>query len=129
MGINDSYKIIRGQILMMKPLPSLSITYSLIIQEERQGNINIPLSLSSDAIAMHVSTNQKKSLTSSHCKKFVYTKSQCYRLNGFLSNFKFTKNKKEESKSSSQQVTSLSSLSITLEQYQKLLQLFNYTTF
>lgn len=42
MGLNDSYKIVRGQILMMRLLPSLSGAYSLIIQEERQRAISIP---------------------------------------------------------------------------------------
>ena len=35
MGLNDSYKSFRGQILMMKPLPTISIIYFMVIQEER----------------------------------------------------------------------------------------------
>ena len=34
MGLNDSYKQVRGQILMIVPLPSLNKTYSLLIERE-----------------------------------------------------------------------------------------------
>lgn len=43
---------------MMKPLPIVSNVYSMIIQEERQRDINIPHSISLDVITMQVSTNQ-----------------------------------------------------------------------
>ena len=36
MGLNDSYSHIKGQILLMDPLPSINKVYSLLIQEERQ---------------------------------------------------------------------------------------------
>ena len=36
MGLNDSYKAVRGQILMMTPLPSIATVHSLLIHEERQ---------------------------------------------------------------------------------------------
>lgn len=129
MGLNDSYKILRGQILMMKPLPSLSTAYSLIIHEECQREIHNTVSINNDAIAMQASSDShsissKKSLTCTHCKKGGHSKSQCYRLIGFPSNFKFTKSKKDESKSIVQNVTSSSS-NITQEQYQQLIQLLN----
>ncbi|KAL7600581.1 hypothetical protein Lser_V15G24232 [Lactuca serriola] len=31
MGLNDTYKVLRGQILMMKPLPNISTVYSMIV--------------------------------------------------------------------------------------------------
>jgi hypothetical protein len=36
MGLHDSYSAIRGQILLMNPLPSVRQAYSSISQEERQ---------------------------------------------------------------------------------------------
>nr|TKS09871.1 hypothetical protein D5086_0000089720 [Populus alba] len=36
MGLNDSYSAIRGQILLMNPLPSIRQAYSSISQEEKQ---------------------------------------------------------------------------------------------
>lgn len=35
MGLNDSFTGIRGQILLMKPLPSLSQSYAMLLQEEK----------------------------------------------------------------------------------------------
>lgn len=35
-GLNDTYESIRGQIILMSPIPSLDKTFSLILQEERQ---------------------------------------------------------------------------------------------
>ena len=56
MGLDDSYKSVRGHILMMKPLPSVSTAYSIIIQEERQRGITTASSLNTDMIAMHASS-------------------------------------------------------------------------
>jgi hypothetical protein len=36
MGLNESYSAIRGQILLMNPLPSIRQTYSSVSQEEKQ---------------------------------------------------------------------------------------------
>ncbi|XP_075473941.1 uncharacterized protein LOC142504998 [Primulina tabacum] len=40
MGLNESYAQIRAQILMMEPLPVISKTFSLVVQEERQRSIH-----------------------------------------------------------------------------------------
>ena len=40
MGLNDLFKAIKGQILMMSPLPSISTVHSLLIHEERQREIS-----------------------------------------------------------------------------------------
>ena len=119
MGLNDSYKVLRGQILMMKPLPTISTTYSMILQEERQRGITVSPTLNSDAIDMHVSSDNisntsKKFLVSTHCKKNGHTKSQCYRLNGFPAHFKFTKSKRDDSKSTVQNVTTMTAPTISL---------------
>jgi hypothetical protein len=39
MGLNDSFAQIRGQILLIDPLPSINKVFSLVIQEERQCEI------------------------------------------------------------------------------------------
>ena len=143
MCLNDSYKITRGQILMMKPLPSLSIAYSIITQKEQQREINAPSVINHEAIAMHASYDQashSKRPFCSNCKKPGHTKAQCYRIIGFLYDFKFTKNKKEENRSIVQNValetstfgntmsnstTPTSGNTFTNEQYQQILQMFN----
>ena len=42
MGLNDTYSAIRGQILLMQPLPTVGKTHSLILQEEKQNELVIP---------------------------------------------------------------------------------------
>ncbi|XP_023732371.1 uncharacterized protein LOC111880197 [Lactuca sativa] len=97
MGLDESYKI---------------------IHEERQRGINHPSTLSNDAIAMQISSDSsRKLLTCNHCKKSGHTKAQCYRLNGFPSNCKFTENKKDDVKPTVQNVISNDSPPISQEQY------------
>ena len=36
MGLNDTYTIMRGSLLMQYPLPSVSHVYNLLLQEESQ---------------------------------------------------------------------------------------------
>lgn len=113
---------------MMKPLPTISTAYSLIFQEERQRGITINSGITSESIAMHVSTDQsalKKTLVCNHCKKPGHTKAQCYRLNGFPANFKFTKSKKDDSKTGGSSSNSSSNASISQDQYHHLRQLLN----
>ncbi|XP_042752608.1 uncharacterized protein LOC111893020 [Lactuca sativa] len=101
MGLNDLFKAIKGQILMMSPLPSISTVHSLLIHEERQREISANPNLATDSMAMHVNNltpnYQSSKKYCSNCKKIRHVKSQCYRLIGFPSDFKFTKSKKFES--------------------------------
>ncbi|KAL5864049.1 hypothetical protein ACOSQ3_001563 [Xanthoceras sorbifolium] len=59
MGLNDSYSIIRGQILLMNPLPSVRQVCSSISQEEKQRLLSITsaTSDSSSSTAMAVRSN------------------------------------------------------------------------
>lgn len=40
MGLNDQYTVIRGQLLLMHPLPSLNQAYALLLQEENQRDVS-----------------------------------------------------------------------------------------
>lgn len=79
-----------------------------------QKGIHTSMNLNSEAIAMHVSLVDnnnhvtKKPITCNHCKKSGHVKSQCYRLHGFPSDFKFTKSKRDDNRSSAQNVISTS---------------------
>lgn len=53
MGLSESFTAIRGQILMMKPLPTLSQCYAMILQEENQREANAG-SNGSEHLAMSV---------------------------------------------------------------------------
>ena len=60
MGLNDQFTGIRGQILMMTPLPSLSQCYALLLQEETQRSISHSPSFNSESMAMAVKNNNFK---------------------------------------------------------------------
>lgn len=55
MELDDSYKVVCGQILMTKPLPFVSTTYSLILQEQHQRGINTSTPLNAYIVVMHAS--------------------------------------------------------------------------
>ena len=41
MGLNDSYAAIRGQILLMQPLPDIRRVYSLVLQQEKEVKVSL----------------------------------------------------------------------------------------
>ena len=105
MGLNDSYSVIRGSILMSSPLPSVSQIYNLLLQEENHRDIQSSGHFMADASSLNANASRnpsmsfknnrpKSSLTCSYCKKSGHLVEKCYRLHGFPSDFKFTKTKK-----------------------------------
>lgn len=42
LGLNDSYVDLRGQIMRMKPQPSLDMAYSMVLMEEQQRSTTNP---------------------------------------------------------------------------------------
>jgi hypothetical protein len=144
MGLNDSFSHIRGQILLLDPLPPINKVFSLVLQEERQreasasvGYFNhtsaallskVPVAAPSSPVRLAKSQNlRKEKPLCSHCGLHGHTVEKCYRLHGFPPGFKFTKNKGGGSFHSANNVrdseTPLSPLNITPEQCQQLLAL------
>lgn len=105
MGLHDSYAAIRGQILLMNPIPALKKAYSLVLQEEKQREITNSLH-SSDGMALAVdwsSSNSRstpklnghgrgrgkgKERTCDHCRKLElpglgHSIDRCFRLHGY----------------------------------------------
>ena len=75
MGLNETYSAIRGQILLMNPLPSIRLAYSSISQEEKQrllSSAHTNTDSNSSAAAMAVrskptpSATEKNEQTRSH---------------------------------------------------------------
>ncbi|KAL0402574.1 UNVERIFIED_CONTAM: Retrovirus-related Pol polyprotein from transposon RE1 [Sesamum latifolium] len=52
MGLNDTFEGIRGQILMLEPLPTVTKAYATILREERQREVSSTLSSSLQNVAM-----------------------------------------------------------------------------
>ena len=112
MGLNSDYNHIRGNILMMTPLPSISQAYALLSQEEKQREVHASSHFITESASMNAtnhiqvhpqfqqhnqSQKQKfdgKRFICTHCKKPGHLASKCYRLVGFPKDFRFTKNKK-----------------------------------
>ncbi|KAL5766695.1 hypothetical protein ACOSP7_017312 [Xanthoceras sorbifolium] len=76
-GLNEIYSAMRGQIMLMHPLPTVKKAYSLLCEEEKQrGLIDIK---GSDLVhAMRA----RRSLFCSYCEGTTHTVDRCY-LNGF----------------------------------------------
>ncbi|KAL6311931.1 hypothetical protein AAG906_013204 [Vitis piasezkii] len=111
MGLNDSYAQIRGQILMMDPLPAINKVFSLVIQEERHRTVGYSYSGSHNSDPMTFGSNsnaptgssggsktRRDRITCSHCGFQGHTKDKCYKLVGYPPGWKF-KNKGPNSSS------------------------------
>jgi hypothetical protein len=112
MGLNESFSHIRGQILLLDPLPPMNKVFSLVLQEERQRGLSISSGsfnhnttalLTKTAVSSQPRTNSKANYkgknrpTCSHCGIYGHTMEKCYRLHGFPPGYKFTKGKNASS--------------------------------
>lgn len=103
MGLNDSYAMMRGSILMKSPLPSISQVYCLLLQEESQREIHASGHFMSDSASLNVNSSskfnnasiqgtnyskksgfdyKKSSLHCNYCKKTGHTIDKCYKIHG-----------------------------------------------
>lgn len=108
MGLDDSYTNIRGQILLMLPMPLVSKAYSMLRQEEKQRETPKPSSAIPTALNTYKnyssSTNQprnnpspnpqsntqndrrsnfRKGVFCAYCKKEGHSKEECFKLLGY----------------------------------------------
>lgn len=154
MGLNADYSSVRGNILLMKPLPTVAQAYALLIQDEKQREVHSPSVFMNESASLNASVNtksnsggnnyrgnyEKKQLSCTFCHKSGHTANKCYRLVGFPKDFKFTKGKNtkvnnvigsntandDESKDlMPQQFNSHSMHDFTNEQYHKLCSLLS----
>ncbi|XP_019253509.1 PREDICTED: uncharacterized protein LOC109232261 [Nicotiana attenuata] len=110
MGLNEAYSGVKSNILMGSPLPSINHAYSMLIQEEKQKEIHVaqhPVDSAFMAAKQQygaqkfVNTEKKgnfegkrNNIICNYCKKPGHTAERCYRIIGFPTDFKFTKNKR-----------------------------------
>nr|XP_017221723.1 PREDICTED: uncharacterized protein LOC108198480 [Daucus carota subsp. sativus] len=103
MGLNENFTNIRGQLLMMDPLPKMTQTLSLLQQDERQRNYSsfntsVPEStvLMTRSVTDGNKSNFKKSnsgnpksqtkkgtMECTHCHGTNHTRERCYHIIGF----------------------------------------------
>ncbi|XP_074342928.1 uncharacterized protein LOC141680659 [Apium graveolens] len=60
MGLSDQYTAIRGHLLLMTHVPSLSVAYSLLLQEENQRDISSTSVVSTDYVALSVRNQENQ---------------------------------------------------------------------
>ncbi|KAH0671524.1 hypothetical protein KY290_026317 [Solanum tuberosum] len=60
MGLNEVYTVVRGNILMMNPLPSMAQAFSLLIQEEKQREFKPTGRMPMDATSLNVDAFNNK---------------------------------------------------------------------
>ncbi|KAL3376546.1 hypothetical protein AABB24_003134 [Solanum stoloniferum] len=61
MGLNEVYTVVRGNILMMNPLPSMGQAFSLLIQEEKQREFKPIGRKPTDSISLNANSLNNKS--------------------------------------------------------------------
>ncbi|RVW15472.1 Retrovirus-related Pol polyprotein from transposon RE1 [Vitis vinifera] len=102
MGLNESYNVIRGQILLMNPLPDVAKAYSSIVQEEKQRSLGATREMTDNSamvvqraelMALAVRHGQgsssrsnpsnRKPLHCSYCDRDHHVRETCWKLNGY----------------------------------------------
>ncbi|VFR00862.1 unnamed protein product [Cuscuta campestris] len=103
MSLNSDYNVTRGNILLMRPLPSVPIAYGLLIQEEKQREIQVPSHFMTEHTSLNAANvhplskerfEEKKTIICDYCKKKGHSAAKCYKLVGFPKDFKFAKPRK-----------------------------------
>ncbi|KAJ8632609.1 hypothetical protein MRB53_025945 [Persea americana] len=112
MGLNDSCAAVRGQILLMDPMPTINKVFSLVIQEEGQREIGTTNPRNAEAAAFlnksippsneydNIKRNQgqrRERPTCRHCGKLGHTIDKCFILHGFPPGHRLHKNSRTPS--------------------------------
>ncbi|GJZ63297.1 cysteine-rich receptor-like protein kinase 8 [Tanacetum coccineum] len=103
-GLDESYTNVRGQILLIQPLPLVSKAYSVLRQEEMQRDIpkptlTIPTTLNTTSNYRPLNTNRntqstksnpvvrrssfRKGIYCTNCKKEGHYREECYKIVGY----------------------------------------------
>ncbi|KAL8161227.1 hypothetical protein V2J09_012716 [Rumex salicifolius] len=151
MGLNDSFSVIRGNVLMINPPPSLDDVYNFVLQEEEQRAIRCleshfeddgtTLASRGGGSSRRGGSNGGRSYFCDHCKRSGHTVDRCYQLHGYPNRDLHPDSHREQIRgisrdqrvaaTSSEQASSptppstLVAPSITQEQYDKLMSLLS----
>uniref|UniRef100_A0A2N9F6C1 Retrotransposon Copia-like N-terminal domain-containing protein n=1 Tax=Fagus sylvatica TaxID=28930 RepID=A0A2N9F6C1_FAGSY len=100
-GLNDSYASIRGQILLMEPLPTINKVFALVSQEERQRELTSGPMMHADnsgptvlAVANYKpyggnkNFGRKERPVCSHCGITGHIVEKCYKIHGYPPGYK-----------------------------------------
>ncbi|GJS56485.1 cysteine-rich receptor-like protein kinase 8 [Tanacetum coccineum] len=90
MGFDERYAYVRGQILLMNPIPTVAKAYRIIKQEEKQRegfsfrNTPTALTAHSNNLRNSYSNNLRKGVICGNCNREGHTKEECYKIVGYL---------------------------------------------
>ncbi|CAN1192604.1 Retrovirus-related Pol polyprotein from transposon TNT 1-94 [Linum perenne] len=83
-GLNDSFDVVRSQLLLMDPLPDINTVFKSAVQMERQMRGSVVRSVESVALATNFQNRGKEVVTKGlfcrYCKKDNHMIEDCYRL-------------------------------------------------
>ena len=79
MGLNDTYAQNRGQILLMDPFPSVNKIFSLVIQEERQRDVDMNQANTPMAFNVRSNTNNNNKVNNQNRPNFNSNSSSNYK--------------------------------------------------
>jgi hypothetical protein len=98
-GLNDSFDLVRSQILLINPLPTMNKIFSIVMQHERQFKLSLPVD-DSKILVNSVGKSQGKGYgngnsafipgqkrSCSFCGRGGHTVDTCYRKHGFPPNY------------------------------------------
>ncbi|KHN22372.1 hypothetical protein glysoja_033065, partial [Glycine soja] len=96
MGVNESFAHARGQILLMKPIPDIDETFSLLLQDETHRVVGVQPNFAPPAeMACAVTLSNAKGKPTrknrpfcSHCNIHGHTKEKCFKIHGYPPSFK-----------------------------------------
>jgi len=95
-GLNENFLVVKSQILLMDPLPSINRIFSMVIQHERQGNfiVNDDSKVLINIVDKRMQGRRKGFVQNSgprkicaYCGKTGHTVDTCYRKHGFPPHF------------------------------------------
>ena len=103
MGLNDTYSVVRGQILLMDPIPSLSKVFSLLLRDEKQRKVGASKKIQVDTAVVLAALGNRNNANNfnknklgrpqcTHCGAMGHVVDKCYKLHGYPLDYKF-KNK------------------------------------
>ncbi|KAL8155815.1 hypothetical protein AgCh_001015 [Apium graveolens] len=147
MKLNDNFEMIRGNILVMSPLPTISHAYRMLVQEENHKKAYQYVSVVDGGIACIANRRQfserfksqgydKRNFTQNdnrsrffceNCKIPGNTIQRCYKIHGYPQNFKHDKEKKAAVVQSGEN-KGKDNVVFTANQYQQLMKLISKDT-
>lgn len=130
MGLNDSYYVIRSNMLMSSPLPFVIHVFNIVSQEESHRSLIITFDKFANAFVTKKPFKSKaknQNLMWRHCGGYGYLIEWCYQLIGFPNKgsgakSRFNKNESRGNKSNANvaicnSVNNSASISLTSEMY------------